>query len=186
MAEPIIKKIKINTDDGNGGESVNIGTSAQYVDYNNETVASALTSVNVQIQNLKTQLKNCENIIATMNDKYVTAKNVKQQISNMETEITNVPNLVSNQVYNRIKNTAFLVEHIKWKKVKNYIGLDEVLGNLLNLPLDSKNLRDWIEKISNIIKIIAMEEQGIHFNTKGYQFNQIEPTIITIQAQQWN
>jgi hypothetical protein len=28
MAESIIKKIKINTNDGNGGESVNIGTSA--------------------------------------------------------------------------------------------------------------------------------------------------------------
>jgi hypothetical protein len=28
-------------------------------------------------------------------------------------------------------------------------SLRSILGNLINLPLESENLRDWIEKISN-------------------------------------
>ena len=141
----IIKKILI---ENNGSyKQANIGTSAEYVDYNGSSIADALEDVQQQLTDIAQQVESNSEQITIMDETFGNAKKVINKINSMSNKIDNLSQNISNEVQKNINETTFFTKDIIWQDnlARN---LRSVLGNLINLPLQAINLRDWIEKIS--------------------------------------
>lgn len=145
--DSIIKKIVI---ENNGTyDQANIGTSAEYVDYNNTSVADTLDNIQQQLTRVIQQLTNNTEQITEMDETFGDARKVINKINLMQNQIEHLSQDIGNQVQKNINNTTFFTKNIIWQDNLERT-LRSVLGNLINLPLQATNLRDWIEKISAI------------------------------------
>lgn len=143
--DSIIKKIVI---ENNGTyDQANIGTSAEYVDYNNTSVADTLDNIQQQLTRVIQQLTNNTEQIAEMDETVGNARKAINKINLMQNQIEHLSQDIGNQVQKNINNTTFFTKNIIWQDNLERT-LRSVLGNLINLPLQATNLRDWIEKIS--------------------------------------
>lgn len=143
--DSIIKKIVI---ENNGTyDQANIGTSAEYVDYNNASVADTLDNIQQQLTRVIQQLTNNTEQIAEMDETVGNARKAINKINLMQNQIEHLSQDIGNQVQKNINNTTFFTKNIIWQDNLERT-LRSVLGNLINLPLQATNLRDWIEKIS--------------------------------------
>lgn len=143
--DSIIKKIII---ENNGTyDQANIGTSAEYVDYNNTSVADTLDNIQQQLARVIQQLTNNTEQITEMDETFGNARKVINKINLMQNQIEHLSQDIGDQVQKNINNTTFFTKDIIWQDNLERT-LRSVLGNLINLPLQAINLRDWIEKIS--------------------------------------
>lgn len=143
--DSIIKKIVI---ENNGTyDQANIGTSAEYVDYNNASVADTLDNIQQQLTRVIQQLTNNTEQIAEMDETVGNARKAINKINSMKNQIEHLSQDIGDEVQKNINNTTFFTKDIIWQDNLERT-LRSVLGNLINLPLQATNLRDWIEKIS--------------------------------------
>ena len=150
MSNEVIKTIAVYEDNVLSGE-VDIGTSANLVDYDNGTVEEALNDIKNQLITLNAAIVANTAKIEEMNEKFTTAKTIISKMNNVQDRLDQIPNEIQTQVQDAIDRKTFLTENIIYQQGIYYKTLKEVLGNLMNLPLSSTNLREWIEKISNQI-----------------------------------
>ena len=143
--DSIIKKIIIEND--GTYDQANIGTSAEYVDYNNTSVADALDNIQQQLTSIIQQLTNNTEQITEMDETFGNARKVINKINSMQNQIGHLSQDIGDEVQKNINNTTFFTKDIIWQdNLKR--TLRSILGNLINLPLQAIDLRDWIEKIS--------------------------------------
>lgn len=143
---PIIRKIRTSEDE-NAGAQYNIGTSAEYVDYNDSTVAQAIENLEEEVGRLNQEVDNQTAQITEMDQTFGTAKKVINKINKFQNVVDGLPQDIEHQVQKNINNTKFYTKDILWQP-EFHRPLRSVLGNLINLPLQATSLRDWIEKIS--------------------------------------
>lgn len=143
---PIIRKIRTSEDE-NAGAQYNIGTSAEYVDYNDSTVAQAIENLEEEVGRLNQEVDNQTAQITEMDQTFGTAKKVINKINKFQNVVDGLPQDIEHQVQKNINNTKFYTKDILWQP-EFHKPLRSVLGNLINLPLQATSLRDWIEKIS--------------------------------------
>lgn len=159
MPNEVIKTIAVYEDNVLSGE-VDIGTSANLVDYDNGTVEEALNDIKNQLITLNAAIAANTAKIEEMNEKFTTAKTIINKMDNVQDRLDQIPNEIQTQVQDAIDRKTFLTENIIYQQGMYYKTLKEILGNLMNLPLNSTNLREWMEKISNILSNQTQNEEA--------------------------
>lgn len=82
-----------------------------------------------------------------MDETFGNAQKAINKINSMKNQIEHLSQDIGDEVQKNINNTTFFTKDIIWQDNLERT-LRSVLGNLINLPLQATNLRDWIEKIS--------------------------------------
>ena len=145
----IIKKIRMADNGGNSYTEANIGTEADYVDYDNydnSNVREALDKLNQKALQLQNIVENNSQTIREMNETFDTARKIINKINNLKTQVEGIPTQVELQVQKEIDEKVFYTKDIHWQPGIQR-SLRSVLGNLVNLPLNATDLRDWMEKM---------------------------------------
>ena len=143
----IIKKIRVVDSDNSYTESI-IGSNAEYIDYNGSTVKQKLDELNQQVIQLRNAVNNSMQIINEMQETFGTAQRAINKINNLKTSIQEIPQKIELQVQKKMNSKIFYFLYIYWQPGIQR-SLRSVLGNLVNLPLEAVDLRDWMEKNSN-------------------------------------
>lgn len=114
-----------------------------------------------------------------MDETFGNARKVINKINSMQNQIGHLSQDIGDEVQKNINNTTFFTKDIIWQdNLKR--TLRSILGNLVNLPLQAIDLRDWIEKIS------AMSGSSPGGNSGGklkkfsttYKFSPLEIQVI--------
>lgn len=143
----IIKKIRVVDNDNSYTESI-IGSNAEYVDYNGSTVKQKLDELNQQVIQLRNAVNNSMQIINEMQETFGTAQRAINKINHLKTSIQEIPSKIELQIQKKMNSKIFYTKDIYWQPGIQR-SLRSVLGNLVNLPLEAVDLRDWMEKNSN-------------------------------------
>ena len=205
MPENIITQIKVKTDDVISEESIPIGTSANYVDYEGSSLQNILGTgldpnhpIKEQLDELHATVQENKNTIQEMNQSYGTAKKIINKMDALSQQITDIQNNTADEITHQLNQRIFTTNDIRYQ-INSNKTLQQTLGNLINFPLNALNFRDCLEKIvnrlggeggegggSNSLTWSSIDQQNkpIHFaneeyfNSDGEHINQQQPQSI--------
>lgn len=153
MPENVITQIRVKTDGVLAEESAPIGTSTNYVDYQGASLQSILGSglspdktIKQQLTEVQTAIQNNKNTIQQMNQSYNMAKKIINKVNALSQQVNEIQSNTSNEVARQLNQRTLTTQDIRYQ-TNSGKNLQDVLGALINLPLDSQNLRDCLENI---------------------------------------
>ncbi len=163
MSDNIIKQIKVKNNGAISEQNYQIGTSAEYVDYQGTSLQNILgsglsstTPIKQQLNEMQSAIQENKNTIQQMNESYNTAKKIINRVNSLSDKIDEIQNNTSREITAQLNQKIFTTNDIRYQ-INSSQNLQNVLGNLINLPLNSQNLRICLE---NIVKRLGTEGAG--------------------------